>query len=274
MTGDLRMPTKGDYQYIAARANRNMLGGPPKATHHITADALHDDGKRVITLAGVSNYLVNKGYEPHVVIDPFTGATFQLLDALSSGYALENNGIATNRQGSVNLQVEWFFTPGTVWNGKRYAQLTDTPMLGLSDFLPWCDSWGIPRIAPLRPGDRNQYTWRDVAGHFGHFNAPLNSHVDPIVDVADILLKVPATPHQTGGTDMDVTYVFGNEDWILSTSARYWGRIPHSDFLEGMKPGGLIGLSDTPGRKTPMSADFHAGARQLAQSCGFRGELG
>lgn len=179
-----------------ARGNRNMLGGPPRATHHITWDELHEDGTRLITLDQVSRYLVNVGYEPHVVIDPFTGEIRQLLEAESSGYALQNKGVQTNRRGTVNLQVEWFFTPGTVYKGKRYDSLIDTPMLGLPEFLAWCDSWGIPRVAPLAPKDRNQTVWAGVAGHYGHFNAPLNDHTDPIVSIRSILdmAELPATP--------------------------------------------------------------------------------
>lgn len=193
-------PTMAGAVYIGNRHNNNMAGGPPMATHHITADTLHGDGTRAATLDGVSQYLINMGYEPHVVIDPFTGLARQLLSPLDSGYALEHPAgqPETNRQGDVNIQVEWLFTPGTVYNGRRYAQLADTPMLGLDAFLAWCDSWGVSRAGPyMAPGDRDPGRWR-AGGHRGHYNAPANSHVDPISPIPAILEKAskptPPTP--------------------------------------------------------------------------------
>lgn len=175
---------------VARRQNRNMVGGPAKATHHITDDRLKADGTRAATLDGVTNYLLEKGYEPQVIIDPFTGDRRAMLDAESSGYALQNQGVQTNRAGTVNLQVEWFFTPGTVYGGVRYAQLADTPMLGLAEFVAWAKSWGVPAVPAMAPNDRDPRRWTAAAGHVGHFNAPGNSHVDPISSLADIFRKL------------------------------------------------------------------------------------
>lgn len=259
--------------YMARRWSLNMVGGPPKATHHITADQLASDGSRLISLDGVSRYLLDVGYEPHVVIDPFTGEMRQLLEASSSGWALEHpeGGPQTNRQGVVNLQVEWFFTPGTLWEGRRYATLTDTPMLGLGAFLVWCDSWGVPRTAPLAPGDRNATRWAQ-GGHFGHYNAPLNSHVDPIVPIAAILGHT--TPPARKDLPMDFTYIALDEDWVFSTGARFHGRLPFGDTLDGLKGGDAVDgqkghevLVDLGKR----SKEFHVGVKALADMCAFHG---
>lgn len=188
------MPTAENW---IRRGNSNMVGGPSRATHHITWDVLHSNGTRAATLEGVSNYLLSVGYEPHLVIDPFTGETIQLLEATSSGFALENRGVQTNRRGEVNIQIEWFFTPGTVYDGVRYDRLTDTPMRGLAELMAWCDSWGIPRVAPLGPKERDSEVWARQGGHYGHFNAPLNVHSDPIVSIQSILdLAESAAPPQ------------------------------------------------------------------------------
>lgn len=160
-----------------------MAGGPNRVVHHITYDSLHADGTRIITLDGVTNYLLSKHYEPHLVIDPFTGEAISCLPADEGGFAL----LSGNRSGDVCYQIEWLFTPGTVYNGVRYDSLADTPMAGLDLVLALADSWGIPRGAPLSPGDRNSNVWNNTAGHYGHFNVPGNDHSDPVCSIQDIL---------------------------------------------------------------------------------------
>lgn len=220
---DLLMPGAVDWRSRTShRGNDNMVGGPARATHHITDDQLHSDSTRAATLEGVAQYLINVGYEPTVVIDPLTGEAIQLLDATDSGYALEHpaGGPQTNRMGTVNIQVEWLFTPGTVWQGKRYAQVTDTAMLGLDRFVAWCSSWGVPVVAPLAPGDRNASVWAAVAGHYGHFNAPLNSHVDPISPIAAILAKLQAAPPKEAFVPGTHVLTFAHSGLVLDVGGR------------------------------------------------------
>lgn len=174
-----------------------MAGGPPRVTWHITWDSLRADGSPAISHSAVSDYLNNQGYQVHLVWDPVTGDIIQLLPADRGGAGLVHHGAPeTNNMGEVNLQIEAYFTPGVVRVGVRYDQLTDTPMVNLDRIMAWADSWGIPRTAPLSPGDRNASTWSHVGGHYGHFNAPGNDHGDPIVAIADILAhgSTPSPP--------------------------------------------------------------------------------
>jgi len=135
-------------------------------------------------------------YQPTLTWDPVTGEIIELLPADVGGAALEHPGgtSSTNNHGDVHIQVEAYFTPGVVRGGVRYATLLDTPLAGLDRILAWTDGWGIPRVAPLAPGARNESVWRGTAGHYGHFNTPSNTHFDPIVAIGDLLAK--GTPTQ------------------------------------------------------------------------------
>jgi hypothetical protein len=161
-----------------------MAGGPPRMVHHITWDALDRYGRQP-KFDNVRNYLVNAGYEPTLMICPFTGRIVQFLPANRAAYALANKsgGVETNRMGKVNIQVEWFFTPGCVVDGRKHTDLTETPMRGLDAVMALADSWGIPAVWPAGvPNWRSQRsanTWRTRTGHFGHSQVVENSHTDP-----------------------------------------------------------------------------------------------
>lgn len=162
----------------------SMLGGEPRAVHHITWDKLGPKGERP-SFMGVAGYLLTRGFEPHVMLDPILGGGVQFLPFDRSAYALEHRGnVETNRMGSACIQVEWFFSPGCVVNGKRYLTLQDTPMLGLGLILEVAKEYGIPPVfpagAPTWPrSNRSETIWKTKAGHYGHGNVPTNSHTDP-----------------------------------------------------------------------------------------------
>lgn len=164
-----------------------MVGGPARAVEHITWDVLHPDGSRVATMEGLANYLESKGFAPTVMIDPFVGISsaiqFYYADEGSSALVNAAGGTETNNEGSVCIQCEWFFTPGTVYEGKTYATLADTPMKGLAEYLEWCESWGVPSVWPMGEPDwkseRDTKVWQTKAGHYGHSQVPENDHTDP-----------------------------------------------------------------------------------------------
>jgi hypothetical protein len=178
-----------------------MVGGPPRVVHHITWDKLNPDGTPGITFDNVASYLISVGYEPHLLIDPVTGRVKQFVPFDRSAYALANKpgGVQTNRYGQACIQVEWYFTPGVVRDGKRYESLTDTPLAGLDVVLQVADSWGIPRT--WAGGERDVDVWLNTAGHRGHVDVPENDHTDPCqIDVARL---VPATAGE--GDDMPLS---------------------------------------------------------------------
>lgn len=152
---------------------------PPRATWHITWDALRPDGSQP-QFSAVSNYLKNVGYCPHIMWNPFTGYMEQYYPASQSARALA----AWNEDGTVNVQIEVFFTPGCIVDGVKYATVADTPLKGWGTLLGWLDSLGIPREWPLgapnwQGNSRDPAVWNSRGGHYGHCNVPDNTHTDP-----------------------------------------------------------------------------------------------
>jgi hypothetical protein len=163
----------------------SMAGGAPRAVWHITWDALGAGGKQP-AFDNIANYLKNVDFCPHVMWDPWTGRIVQFYPANQSARALANTsgGVETNRMGSVCLQVEVFFTPGAVRNGKKYMTVAETPCVGLDKLMAWMRGWKIPGTWPggwpaWSGNSRNATTWKGKAGHYGHCHVPENDHTDP-----------------------------------------------------------------------------------------------
>lgn len=161
LPGAERIPT--------THAGSSMVGGPAMCTHHITVSAKG-------SYNAIRGYLVSKGYEPHLLLDPTTGQRGQYLPANRSAYALEHpSGTPeTNRQGAVNVQIEW------VWPSMA-DDITKAPYFAdiWADLIPWLEQLHVPSIWTFGYGSRSRSatTWRK-GGHRGHVNAPGNSHVD------------------------------------------------------------------------------------------------
>lgn len=163
----------------------SMVGGPPRSVFHITWDSLGAGGKQP-AFDAVANYLKSAGYAPHLMWDPWTGRVVQFYPATTSARALSHPaGTAeTNRMGSVCIQIEVFFSPGAVRDGKAYATVADTPCKGLPEILAWLRSWEIPDVWPngwpaWERNSRAALTWQKEAGHYGHSQVPNNTHTDP-----------------------------------------------------------------------------------------------
>jgi len=153
-------------------------GLPSRVTWHITWDALTNGLQP--SFDGVANYLKEKAYCPHLMWDPWSGRIVQFYPANLGGRALA----ACNEDGEFNIQIEVFFSPGAVRDGKTFATVADTPCNGLAEILAWTDSLGIPRVWPLGApawtgNSRDIDTWNSNAGHYGHCNVPGNDHTDP-----------------------------------------------------------------------------------------------
>lgn len=174
----------GAERVTGGHAGGALAGGPPRVVHHITWDAL--TAGRQPSFGAVRDYLLRAGFEPHLLVDPFTGRIAQFLPFDRSAYALEHPAGTpeTNRMGAACIQVEWFFTPGCVRDGRQYATLADTPMAGLDQVLAVARAYGVPDVWPQGMPDwtgkrRGPVTWQYHAGHFGHSQVPNNSHTDP-----------------------------------------------------------------------------------------------
>lgn len=175
-----------------------MLGGPCKVTHHITTGGGFDF---------LTGYLVQRGFEPTLIVDPVSGRIAQFLPATRGGYALQHTTAPTNTQGACNIQIEW------CWNTMSDLTIDKAPK--------WDEVWGrvlefarannVPDRIPF--GSINTLTDRDPAkwiqgGHACHFNAPGNTHVDGLpVSSESVMfaapLPVPApVPAQKAAPDM------------------------------------------------------------------------
>ena len=151
---------------------------PPRGVWHITWDALTNGHQP--PPENVANYLMSVGYCPNIMWDPFTGKIWQFYPANKGGRALKYN----NQDGKVCIQVEVFFTPGAVVNGKTYNTVAETPCKNLETILAWMESWGVPRTWPMGSpqwtnNSRDVDTWNRNAGHYGHCNSPGDDHTDP-----------------------------------------------------------------------------------------------
>lgn len=152
---------------------------PPRAVWHITWDALKPDGSQP-DFSAVSNYLKTKGYCPHLMWNPFTGFIEQYYPGNVGGRALAQ----WNQDGAACIQIETFFSPGCVVDGKRYMTVAETPCVNLDKILDWLDSYGIPREWPMgepqwQGNSRDVGIWNNKAGHYGHCHVPNNTHTDP-----------------------------------------------------------------------------------------------
>ena len=165
-------------------------GGPAKAIAHITWDknATRAKPQPHVSFGRLLSYFTGsgRGSAPHILWDPFTGqfAQFYPANSRSKSVADKAGGTRTNRAGKVVIQVEAVFFPWTIFDGKAYETLTDTPMKGWRGLHAWVRSWGVPNAWPMgRPtsfdSNRSESTWRKRGGWYGHSQVPENDHQDP-----------------------------------------------------------------------------------------------
>lgn len=178
----------------------SMAGGPPRSIWHITWDSLGPGGKQP-AFDNIAGYLQSVNFCPHLMWDPWTGKTVQFYAANESARAVANasGGVETNRMGSACIQVETFFTPGAVRNGKKYMTVADTPCIGLDKIVDWMRGWGIPDVWPSgwpqwNGSPRNVSNWLHKAGHYGHCHVPENDHTDPGPMPKDMFQPVKPIP--------------------------------------------------------------------------------
>lgn len=152
---------------------------PPRSVWHITWDALRADGSQP-AFGAVGLYLETMQYCPNIMWNPFTGEILQYYPANVGGRALKYN----NQDGRVCIQVEVFFSPGCVVDGRKYNTVADTPLKGFGTLVSWMETWGVPRRWPMgspqwQGNSRDVGIWNGNAGHYGHCNSPGDTHTDP-----------------------------------------------------------------------------------------------
>lgn len=160
-----------------------------RAVWHITWDRNASAAKPMplvpfSTLRGYFS-VAGAGVAPHILWDPFTGSMAQFFPASSRAKALKNapGGVETNRHGRYCVQIEILFFPYCTVDGRTYATVADTPLVGLDRLMAWLRDLGVPDVWPMGPptwsGNRNASTWNTRAGHYGHSQVPENDHTDP-----------------------------------------------------------------------------------------------
>jgi hypothetical protein len=165
-------------------------GGPAKAIAHITWDrnATRAKPQPHVSFGRLLSYFTGagRGSAPHILWDPFTGqlAQFYPANSRSKSVADKAGGTRTNRAGKVVIQVEAVFFPWTIYDGRAYEKLTDTPLKGWRELHAWIKSWGVPNSWPMgRPtsfdSNRSESVWRAKGGWYGHSQVPENDHQDP-----------------------------------------------------------------------------------------------
>lgn len=163
---------------------------PPKAIAHVTMDVSASEAHPVphVSFGRLLTYFTGagRGMAPHILWDPFTGqfAQFYPADSRSKSVVDQAGGTRTNRAGRVVLQIEAVFFPHTIFDGKVYASLADTPCKGWSALHRWVASHGVPDVWPMgRPTSfrayRSEKTWETEGGWYAHAHVPENDHTDP-----------------------------------------------------------------------------------------------
>lgn len=165
---------------------------PAKIVHHTTEGT---------TVAGAMTALGAKHADSHFVagldkegkFGPKGGYVIvQLIDTSMAARALKNlpGGVETNKDNAIQIEAVGFA-----------AKPKDPKTLALVAKLSrWIEqthgvprAWpnGLPKVATAKgqdPGghNRNAHNWETRGGHYGHSQAPENSHWDPAYTVAEL----------------------------------------------------------------------------------------
>lgn len=226
-----------------AQAGNAMLGGPSKVTHHITTGGGYDF---------LQGYLMQRGYEPTLLVDPYQGRIAQFLSAGRGGYALKHVTAPTNTQGTRHIQIEWMWVDmgdRTLDRAPKFQEVWQRVLAfcrenGISDQVPFGD-------LTVARNDRSVSKWKQ-GGHACHFNAPGNDHSDglPVSNqralFAPVVTPKPTpTPTPTPTTEERMLVKFsGPAVWevvgskLVHVSAEAWA-------ARGLKAAQVHNLSDS-----------------------------
>lgn len=174
--GSLWMP--GAILVPSSHDGGSMLGGGAFVTWH-TFEAPYS-----LSAKSAAQRLIAAGNEVSHTFNPITGDVAQLLPANRAGRGLRNpsGGVETNRRGTVHFQVEVCAYAKNPWT----SDLTPAGKAGLARLMAYFrshgvpDTWpsGSPPAYPYGRDERSTSAWAHP-GHFGHSQAPENTHGDP-----------------------------------------------------------------------------------------------
>lgn len=195
---------------ISTHDGGSMLGGPPRCTQH-TYEAGYS-----LTAVRAAQGLIAAGNEVHLTFNPVYGGVAQILPADRAGRGLVNlpGGVQTNRQGTVNVQIEVIARADRPWT----LDLTDAGRASLDKIMSWLRyDLGIPDVWPAGPppaysnganhpeNSRSAAVWVSKPGYYGHSQVPENDHGDPgALDIRVLAAAgrrtAPTTPSPTAAS--------------------------------------------------------------------------
>ena len=197
--------------YLGAREDGGRLrGGAPRVVWQTL-----DTDPRLVSAKSAAQHLDQAGRPVHLVWNPLTGETVQLVSALRAGRRLgggnwpgsepagtfddrgagASSGVGT--EGRVCIQIA---VVALAWE-----PFTEGPLTCLEPIISWLDSWHIPRRWPAgRPapfeqahaGQRSRRLWA-CGGHFGASQVPACTAVGPGA-IETERLTGPAAPAAIG----------------------------------------------------------------------------
>lgn len=151
----------------------SYLGGPYKIVHHTTEGS---------TAEGAMKAYEKHRSDPHFTVD--RTKIYQHIDTGVAARALRNapDGVQTNRDSAIQIEVVGFAgapkDAATLRNVARLCRWIEATH-GVANVWPA----GPPKAAKngKDPGghNRDQNLWDTKSGHFGHSQAPENTHWDP-----------------------------------------------------------------------------------------------
>lgn len=155
-----------------------LSGGAPRVVWH-TAES----DPRTTSVRSVADQLNELNLPTHVVWNPLTGETAQLIPVTRAARGLNDtaHGTGPNHEGRLCVQVAVI--------GFASVPFTSGPLRNLESIMGWLDSWGVARTWPAgrparanrpqgSPAHRSRRQWAK-GGHFGHSQVPGTHHVDP-----------------------------------------------------------------------------------------------
>jgi hypothetical protein len=186
---------------IRAQTDGGTLGGGAPRVVWMTLGA----DPRAISVWSAAQRLNQEDRPCHVVWDPLTGDTAQLVPIVRAACALGSpeyldyapdrlpyRKAIVNREGRLCVQIGVLGSPREPFTGY--------PMLGLTEILAWLDSWQIPRRWPAGPPapfrqatrPRSRALWAR-GGHFGASQVPDCDNIGPGGIDVDQLTRVDTT---------------------------------------------------------------------------------
>lgn len=149
-----------------------LSGGAPRVVWHTAERDPYATSAR-----SVAHHLNSVDAQAHLVWNPLTAETVQMVPATRAACGLGGGRGGANTEGRLCIQIEVV--------GFARDPFTAGPLHGLDAIMGWLDSWRVPRrwpAGPPRPAEQPRNASRrqwSQGGHFGHSQVPGARHLDP-----------------------------------------------------------------------------------------------